>query len=189
VIDVDAEFDHGGTVRSPRANHKRISVNVPKVPNLIAVWQYVGAWRETSVILTHADVTCAGFGFSGCLGRLEDQSMPVNEWSESIVIAELTNEPAFSEDMDSLLRSLDQSGDDMPDVIVNMKGVSHVNSSNLSQLLKLRKCLGQNNSRLRICSVNDQVWSVFLMTGLDNVFDFTEDVSTSLASLQIEDEE
>jgi anti-anti-sigma factor len=115
--------------------------------------------------------------------------MPVNEWSESIVIAELTEEPAFSEDMDSLLRSLDQTGESVPDVIVNMKGVQHVNSSNLAQLLKLRKRLIQGQARLRICSVNDQVWSVFLMTGLDSVFDFTEDVSTSLASLQIEGEQ
>lgn len=114
--------------------------------------------------------------------------MPVNEWSESIVIAELTDEPAFSEDMESLLRSLDQA-EDVPDVIVNMKGVRHVNSSNLSQLLKLRKRLIQGDGRLRLCSIHDKVWSVFLMTGLDSVFDFTEDVSTSLASLQIEEEE
>jgi anti-anti-sigma factor len=113
--------------------------------------------------------------------------MPVNQWSESIVIAELTDEPAFSEDMDTLLRSLDPHEADVPDVIVNMKGVSHVNSSNLSQLLKLRKRLTQAGRRLRICSANDPVWSVFLMTGLDNVFEFTEDVSTSLASLQIND--
>jgi len=111
--------------------------------------------------------------------------MPVNEWSESIMIAELNDEPAFSEDMESLLRSLEEAGDYVPDVIVNLKGVGHVNSSNLSQLLKLRKRLIQSNARLRICSVHDKVWSVFLMTGLDNVFDFTEDVSTSLASLQI----
>lgn len=115
--------------------------------------------------------------------------MPVNEWSESIVIAELTDEPAFSEDMESLLRSLDEADDDLPDVIVNLQGAKRVNSSNLSQLLRLRKRLTQADRRLRICSVNDTVWSVFLMTGLDNVFDFTEDVSTSLASLQIEDED
>jgi anti-anti-sigma factor len=116
--------------------------------------------------------------------------MPLNEWSESIVIAELTDEPAFSEDMESLLGSLDQDGgDEAPDVIVNMKGVTRVNSSNLSQLLRLRKRLLMADARLRVCSVHDQVWSVFLMTGLDNVFDFTEDVSTSLASLQIEEDE
>jgi len=30
------------------------------------------------------------------------------------------------------------------------------------------------------------VWSVFMVTGLDKLFDFTDDVATSLASLQIE---
>ena len=42
-----------------------------------------------------------------------------------------------------------------------------------------------DDARLRICSVDDAVWSVMLITGLDKVFEFTDDVSTSLASLQL----
>jgi hypothetical protein len=36
--------------------------------------------------------------------------------------------------------------------------------------------------------LNDHVWSVMLVTGLDKVFEFTDDVSTSLASLMIDAE-
>jgi anti-anti-sigma factor len=74
----------------------------------------------------------------------------------------------------------------MPDVIVNLKDVSRLNSSNLAQLLRLRKLVLSRRRRLRICAVGDIVWSVFLMTGLDKLFEFTDDVATSLASLQIE---
>ncbi len=111
--------------------------------------------------------------------------MPLQEWSESTLIAEMSDEPMFSEDFDALMGRLD-AGDTTPDVIVNLLGVTKLNSSNLSQLLRLRKTLLSSDRRLRICSAGDTVWSVFLVTGLENLFDFTDDVATSLASLQIE---
>ncbi len=111
--------------------------------------------------------------------------MSINEWSDSILIAELGDEPAFSEEMESLIRRLDETPKPIPAVIVDARGVTYLNSSNIAQLLKLRKRLADGGSRLRLCSLNDTVWSVMLATGLDNLFEFTEDVSTSLASLQI----
>jgi anti-anti-sigma factor len=113
--------------------------------------------------------------------------MPLQEWSESTLIAEMNDEPLFSEDFDSLAVRLEEAGDSMPDVIVNLKGVSRLNSSNLAQLLRLRKIVLAHRRRLRICSVGDIVWSVFLMTGLEKMFEFTDDVTTSLTSLQIEE--
>ena len=107
--------------------------------------------------------------------------MPLQDWSESILIAEMTDEPIFSEEFDSLMDRLQP-----PDVIVNMIAVSRLNSSNLSQLLRLRKTLISRERRLRICSVDAAVWSVFVVTELDQLFEFTDDVATSLASLQIE---
>ncbi|MDG2053821.1 MAG: STAS domain-containing protein [Phycisphaerales bacterium] len=112
--------------------------------------------------------------------------MPINDWSDSIAIAELSDEPNFSEDMDSLMRRIQDKGDESPDVILNMVGVTHLNSSNLASILKLRKMLMAANRRLRICSINDHVWSIMLITGLDQLFEFTEDISTSLASLQLD---
>ncbi len=111
--------------------------------------------------------------------------MPINEWSDDILIAELTDEPAFSDEMESLVRRVEQTDGPRRDVIVNMKAVDYVNSTNIAQLLKLRKSVEQAGRRLRVCAVNDQVWSVIIITGLDKIFDFTDDVSTSLASLQL----
>jgi anti-anti-sigma factor len=112
--------------------------------------------------------------------------MPLQDWSESMLIAEMNDEPMFSEDFDALAARLEEAKDSMPDVIVNLKDVSRLNSSNLAQLLRLRKLVLPRRRRLRICAVGDIVWSVFLMTGLDKLFEFTDDVATSLASLQIE---
>ena len=47
------------------------------------------------------------------------------------------------------------------------------------------KRINEGSSRLRVCAVQDQVWGVLLITGLDKIFEFTDDIATSLASLQI----
>jgi len=115
--------------------------------------------------------------------------MPLNTWSENIMIAELSDEPMFSEDMDGLLQRLEEavkSEESIPNVVVDLKSVATVNSSNLGALLKLRTTLGQNDRRLLICSITDGVWTALLATGLDRVFAFSEDVTTALATLQME---
>lgn len=115
--------------------------------------------------------------------------MSLTDWSESIIIAELAEEPAFSDDMTALLSRIEDLQDTdtkMPDVIVNLAEVDYLNSSNIAQLLRLRKRLVACGSRLRVCSVGDQVWGVILVTGLDKLFDFHSDVATALASLHIE---
>ena len=110
--------------------------------------------------------------------------MPINEWSDNILIADLSDDPAFSDDTSLLIQKL-EAATEMPDVIIDMKGVTFISSSNIALLLRIRKKLGSGDARLRICAVDDSVWSVLLITGLDKVFEFTDDVSTSLASLQL----
>lgn len=115
--------------------------------------------------------------------------MALNSWSDQILIAELESEPLFSEDMENLLQRLEEAARDdesIANVIVDLKAVSSVNSSNLGALLKLRTTLGQADKRLVICSVTDGVWTALLATGLDRVFAFSEDVTTALAMLQME---
>ncbi len=115
--------------------------------------------------------------------------MPLQQWSDSILIAELTDEPMFSEEFESLMRQLEDKDNATPNVIVDLKGVTYLNSSNIAQLLRLRKKLESAERRLRLCSIGDTVWSVMLVTGLDKLFEFLDDISTSLASLQIDQED
>jgi len=110
--------------------------------------------------------------------------MPINDWSDTIIIAELTDEPGFAEDMTALMKRLDHE-DGGPDIVLDLKGVTYLNSSNIAQLLRLRKRVVSSGRRMRICSVPTPVWGVFMVTGLDKILDFTDDVSTSLASLQL----
>lgn len=109
--------------------------------------------------------------------------MAIIQWSDKILIVELADEPQFSEDVNALVRRLDEGP--AVDVVLNMSAVTYLNSSNIAQILKLRTKISNASGRMKICSVDNAVWSVLLITGLDKIFDFTEDVSTSLASLQM----
>lgn len=111
--------------------------------------------------------------------------MPINEWSDEILIAELSDEPAFTDEISGLIRRIEEGENNTPHVIVDLKDVTFLNSSNIAQLLRMRQILLNANVEMRICSTRDPVWSLLLITGLDKIFQFTDDVSTSLASLQL----
>lgn len=127
--------------------------------------------------------------FAASPNLLSEPPMAVRDWSDEIVVADLADEPALSEDMDLLIGRLeDGSSHGMlgRDIVLNFAEVTYVNSSNISQLLRMRKRVGAGSGRLILCGLGDAVWSVMLVTGLDQVFEFHEDMLTALASLQVD---
>jgi len=112
--------------------------------------------------------------------------MSINEWSDDIHIAELQDDPSFSEDMGLLVQRLtSERNPKVPHIVLNMRQVHFLNSSNISQLLRLRKAAIGRGVQVRICSVSDRIWGVLLATDLDRLFDFSEDVTTALAAVQV----
>ena len=59
---------------------------------------------------------------------------------------------------------------------------------NLAALLTARELLEKSDpkQRLIICSVSDGIWTALLATGLDRIFAFSENVTTALATLQLD---
>ncbi|MBN1345680.1 MAG: STAS domain-containing protein [Phycisphaerae bacterium] len=111
--------------------------------------------------------------------------MPIQEWSEQILLADLQDDPLLSDDINALIETVEARPEF--NVVMNFSQVSYVNSSNISKLLKLRKLVTINNHRkLKLCGISTQVWGVFLVTGLDKVFDFADDVTSGLAGMQLD---
>ncbi|MFT5424395.1 MAG: anti-anti-sigma factor [Phycisphaerales bacterium] len=106
------------------------------------------------------------------------------EWSDNILLANLIDEPALSDEL-TLIGDQIEEAPAKPHAVLDFRDVSYINSSNIAQLLRLRKILDAANRELRLCGVADEVWSVLLVTGLDKVFHFSPDTLTALASLQI----
>jgi anti-anti-sigma factor len=108
-------------------------------------------------------------------------------WSETITITELSDEPALSDELTALTQRVRDSETRPPHIVLNFGAVTYLNSSNIAQLLRLRAELGRRDRRLKLCCVTEEVWSVVLITGLDKVFQFAPDTLTALAGLQLED--
>lgn len=110
--------------------------------------------------------------------------MPIQEWSSQIWVLRPGNEPSFSEEVRAAQARLEPLNAS-PHLVVDLAGVGQVNSTNLAQLLRLRKIVVTRDARLFITGPADKVWAVFLVTGLDKVFEFAGEVPVALASLQM----
>ncbi len=114
------------------------------------------------------------------------RAMPT-DWSDNIVICDLADEPELSEELSDLYNKLkERPTDKVPNVVLNLAGVSYLNSSNIAQILRIRRRLIESSRSMKLCSVADGVWSIMLLTGLDKVFEFVADKSTAIAALQIQ---
>ena len=111
--------------------------------------------------------------------------MAVQLWSDNILLADLQDDPSFSDDMQQVAEQV--AANPRLDVVLDFAQVTYLNSSNIAKLLKLRKAVSvTQRRRLKLCGVNTHVWGVFLVTGLEKVFEFADDVAQGLASVQIE---
>ena len=109
--------------------------------------------------------------------------MSIENWSENIIVAELQDDPAFTDDLSALIEQVEHQTEQ--DVVLNLSGVNYVNSSNIAKLLKLWKRLISNRRKLVLCGIGNNVWGLFLVTGLDKVFEFADSVAMGLATVQI----
>ncbi len=112
--------------------------------------------------------------------------MSIESWSDNILIVELQDDPAFTDDLTALVDEVETKTE--VDVVLNFAGVNYLNSSNIAKLLKLRKKIISNRRRLVLCGISTNAWGLFLVTDLDKVFEFADNVATGLTSVQIDPE-
>ena len=111
--------------------------------------------------------------------------MAIQNWSDDITVAELADDPQFTDEMETLTSDL---AGQPSNVVLNFGPVSFLNSSNIAKLLRLRRQMLNSQKQLVLCGINSQVWGVFQATGLDKIFEFTNDVATALATVQLSGE-
>jgi len=110
--------------------------------------------------------------------------MAIQDWSEEIIVVDLADDPQFTDELSLLMDRLEA---EPKNVVLNFATVGFVNSSNIAKLLRMRKMMVASGKKLVLCDVNTQVWGVLLVTGLDKIFEFTKDIMTALAMVQIGD--
>lgn len=118
--------------------------------------------------------------------------MSLQKWTDRIWVLKLAPEPSFTEEMDSLAQQVTRHVSQdapVPHIVLDLSALREMNSSNLSAILRVRKMTIDGDAKLRIAAPHDTVWAVFLMTGLDKIFEFSPDVSTALAGLKMSPDE
>ena len=107
--------------------------------------------------------------------------MPV-EWSENTCVANLGDDPLFSDELEQLEIRLEEHP---CHCILDLSAVTFVNSSNLAQLVGLRKQLAGTGCRLVLCGAKPEVWEPFAVSGLGKLFERADSVPVGLAKVQI----
>lgn len=109
-------------------------------------------------------------------------------WDEDIVLANLADEPALSDELGTILDRLEAMTDPhkRPHVVLDFSQVTYINSSNIAQLLRMRQFLEEAGRQMRLAGVTGDVLEVMRTTGLDRVLKFSPDMLTALASVQID---
>ena len=109
--------------------------------------------------------------------------MPIQQWSDQILVVEMGDDPQFTDELNSLTGQLEQNPS--VDVVLDMRGVSYINSANLGKLLKVRAAVIANGRRLFLAGMAKQVWEILLFVKLDTIFEVADDVASALTSLQV----
>ncbi|RKY12644.1 MAG: hypothetical protein DRP52_04440 [Planctomycetota bacterium] len=109
--------------------------------------------------------------------------MGIQNWSEDVIVVNLATEPDMGDELQTVIGLVTENT--MRDVVVDFADADIVTSSSIAKFLKLRKVLCDNGRTLVFCSVSPKTRSIFSVTGLESVFDFTDDQFIALASLQL----
>ena len=112
--------------------------------------------------------------------------MSIQNWSENILVAELQDDPVFTDDLVALSEQVQNSP--KLNAVLDMSNVTYLNSSNIARLIDLREqMVVKNKSNLVLCGVGTHVWGIMLVSELHKVFAFADDVAMGLAAVQIND--
>jgi anti-anti-sigma regulatory factor len=117
------------------------------------------------------------------LGPEGFKQMTNQQGSDQILVVEMGDDPQFTDKLNNLTLRLERNPS--LDVVLDMREVNQIYSSNISQLLRVRAAVIANKRRLFLAETRTQVWGVLLESSLDKKFDVADDVATALTSLEM----
>ena len=143
----------------------------------IKMLSFGGFSQHNAIIVTERDKTGTRLGPEGF------EQMPIQQWSDEILVVEMGDDPQFTDELNSLTEQLEPNPS--LDVVLDMREVNHIDSSNIAKLLRMRTKVIANGRYLFLTGMSTGVWGTLLVTGLDKIFDVADDVADALTSLQM----
>jgi len=109
--------------------------------------------------------------------------MGIANFSEDILVVTLPKEPELRHDFTMINKIVSNKGGS--DVIVDFTRVDVLTSSSIGNLILLRNLLHESGRRLVLCNVAPPTEGIFRVAGLSKVFDFVDDKSAALESVDV----
>ena len=104
--------------------------------------------------------------------------------SEDVLLVNLpAEEPQIANEL-KRTNELVTGKDGCNNVVVDFSGVEIITSSSISNLIILHKFLNERGHKLVLCNVAFVTKCIFTVAGLDKIFDFVEDPSAAVTSMQ-----
>jgi anti-anti-sigma regulatory factor len=108
--------------------------------------------------------------------------MAIQNLSEGVILVSLSDKAQLSEELQLINKII--GGGNTCDVIVDFSNAEIITSVSLSNLLILRGLLREHGRTLIFCGVSVPTKCIFMVAGLDGVFEFTDDKCAALAAMQ-----
>jgi anti-anti-sigma factor len=102
--------------------------------------------------------------------------MAIERVSDSLVVVHLNDHPQFTADLETAAKI----GAPTRGLVLDFGAVRLINSSDIAALLRLRKYLITIDIKLVLCDVRNLVRGVFVVTGLEQVFQFAANVTEGI---------
>jgi anti-anti-sigma factor len=109
--------------------------------------------------------------------------MGIKNLSKDVLLVELPSKsPKITRELKAVNETVSKKGN--RNVIIDFSGVEIINSANISNLLILHNLLQKSEHRLILCNVATVTKCIFVVAGLNEVFEFADDSSSALATVQ-----
>lgn len=109
--------------------------------------------------------------------------MGIKNLSQDVLLVELPSKsPKIAAELKAVNEAVSRKGD--CDIIVDFSRVEIINSANISNLLILYNLQQSSGRRLVLCNVATVTKCIFVVAGLDTVFNFASDRSKALKTVE-----
>ncbi len=109
--------------------------------------------------------------------------MGIKNLSEDVLLVELPSKsPRIANELKAVNEAVSKK--DNCDVVIDFSGVEIIYSSNISNLLILNYLQKDSGHRLIFCNVATVTKCIFVVAGLNEIFEFVDDQSKALATVE-----
>ena len=109
--------------------------------------------------------------------------MGIKNLSNDVLLVELPSKsPKIANQLKAVNEAVSKRGD--CDIIIDFSRVEIINSANISNLLILHNMQEGSGHRLILCNVSTVTKCIFVVAGLNTVFNFADNKSAALATVE-----